>query len=120
MSNPDLFEQLAKKRTVDFKDPNQTKKPNTQLWNSINNIPKEKVQIYVRPKILLRDKEACDHIIKKLHEEEVVEAIQKQWYDQERLETRARLMRQKEKNIQTENKAGIVKDYVPVGLSLAV
>jgi len=43
LTNPDLFESMAKKRTVDFKDPNQTKKPNTQLWNSINNIPKEKV-----------------------------------------------------------------------------
>ena len=26
------------KRSADFKDPSQTKKPNTQLWNSINNI----------------------------------------------------------------------------------
>jgi hypothetical protein len=31
--------------------------------------------MFVRPKILARDKQACDHIIKKLHEEEVVEAI---------------------------------------------
>ena len=30
------------------------------------------------------------------------------------------MMRQKEKNIQTELKAGIGKSYLPVGLSLAV
>lgn len=40
--------------------------------------------MYVRPKILVRDKQACDHIVKKLKEEEVIEAIQKQWYMQER------------------------------------
>lgn len=62
---------------MDFKDPNSTKKPNTQLWNSINNIPKEKLQMFVRPKILARDKQACDHIIKKVHEEQITEAIQK-------------------------------------------
>ena len=53
-----------------------------------------------------------------MHEEEITEAIQKQWYVQERQETRARLMRQKEKNIQAEVKAGVVKNYTPVGLSM--
>ena len=119
MQNPDLFQEFVMKRSVDFKDPNQSKKPNTQLWNSINNIPKEKMQIYVRPKILLRDKEACNRIIERLEEEKVTEAINKQWYVQDRLETRARLMRQKEKNIKAEEKAGIKKDYLPVGMSLA-
>ena len=33
--------------------------------------------MYVRPKILVRDKQACEHIVKKLQEEEVTEAIQK-------------------------------------------
>ena len=65
------------KRSVDFKDPSYTKKPNTQLWNSINTIPKEKLQMYIRPGTLKRDKEACEHIIKKLHEEQVAEAVQK-------------------------------------------
>jgi hypothetical protein len=36
--------------------------------------------MYVRPQILVRDKQACDHIIKKMHEEEVTEAIAKQWF----------------------------------------
>jgi len=40
--------------------------------------------MYVRPKILIRDKEACNHIIKKLEEEKVTEAIAHQWYVQER------------------------------------
>ena len=53
-----------------------------------------------------------------MHEEEITEAIQKQWYVQERQETRARLMRQKEKNIQAEVKAGVIKNYTPVGLSM--
>ena len=66
VQDPDLFKQLALKRSLDFKDPNQTKKPNTQLWNSINNIPNHKVNMFVRPKVLVRDKEACQHIIKKL------------------------------------------------------
>ena len=67
---------------------------------------------------MARDKQACDHIIKKVHEEEITEALQKQWYVRERQETRARLMRQKEKNIQAEVKAGVVKSYTPVGLSM--
>ena len=107
VQDPELFKQMVMKRSVDFKDPNQTKKPNTQLWNSINNIPKEKMQMYVRPKILIRDQEACNHIIKKLEEEKVTEAINHQWYVQERQETRARLMRQKERNIKAEEKSGI-------------
>ena len=36
--------------------------------------------MYVRPKILARDKQACEHIIKKLQEEEVAEEIAQQWY----------------------------------------
>lgn len=69
IQDPELFDSLVKKRTVDFKDPSYTKKPNTQLWNSINNIPKEKLKMYVRPKILERDREAAEHILQKLQEE---------------------------------------------------
>ena len=55
----------------------------------------------------------------KMQEEEVKEVIKKQWFVQERQETRARLMRQKDKNIRAEVKAGIEKNYMPVGMSLA-
>ena len=55
----------------------------------------------------------------KMQEEEVKEVIKKQWFVQERQETRARLMRQKDKNIRAEMKAGIDKNYMPVGMSLA-
>jgi len=120
MQDPKLFNEMAMRRSIDFKDPNKTKKPNTQLWNSINNIPKEKLSIYVRPQILKRDKEACEHIFKKMELEQVTKVIQQQWFAQERMETRARLMRQKEKNISQEVKAGVGKSYLPVGLSLAV
>ena len=81
------------KRATDFKDPSLTKKPNTQIWNSIQSLPKEKLSMFVRPKVIKRDRDACDYIIKKLEEEKVTEAINKQWFVQERLETRARLMR---------------------------
>jgi len=37
--------------------------------------------MYIRPKILVRDKEACNHIVKKLEEERVTEAITKQWFE---------------------------------------
>ena len=76
MQEPELFTQIAMKRSVDFKDPSYSKKPNTQLWNSINNIPKEKVKMYVRPNVLARDRDACTHILKKLEEDKVTEAIQ--------------------------------------------
>lgn len=49
---PERFEELSKKRANDFKDPNYTKKPNTQLWNSINSIPKQKLHEYLRPIVL--------------------------------------------------------------------
>lgn len=65
------------KRSMDFKDPSYSKKPNTQLWNSINSIPKEKISIYMRPEVLARDREACEHIIKKMEEDKVTEALQK-------------------------------------------
>ena len=52
--------------------------------------------------------------------EQVTKVIQQQWFAQERMETRARLMRQKEKSISQEAKAGVGKSYLPVGLSLAV
>lgn len=51
-ADPELFQQMAMRRSIDFKDPGYSKKPNTQLWNSINNIPKEKLEMYVRPKVL--------------------------------------------------------------------
>ena len=45
--------------------------------------------------------------------------MQKQWFVEERQSTKARLMRQKQKNIDLEEKAGIKKNYLPVGVSLA-
>ena len=45
--------------------------------------------------------------------------MKKRWYVEERLYTRDRLMRQKQKNIELEQRAGVKKDYQPVGLSLA-
>ena len=110
---------LSMKRSVDFKDPSKTKKPNTQLWNSITQMPKHKLEEYIRPKILIRDKQACEDIIEKIKNEQVATAMQKQWFIEERQSTKARLMRQKQKNIELEEKAGIKKNYQPVGVSLA-
>ncbi len=67
MSDPDLMSTLSLKK--DFKDPSKTKKPNTQLWNSITQMPKHKLEEYIRPKILIRDKQACDGIIDKIRDE---------------------------------------------------
>ena len=52
-TDPEGFTSLAMKRSVDFRDPSLSKKPNTQLWNSINNIPKDKLQMYIRPQIIV-------------------------------------------------------------------
>ena len=46
-------------------------------------------------------------------------AMKKQWFVEERQHTRARLMKQHEKVMELEAKAGIKKDYQAVGLSLA-
>ena len=43
LSEPAIFKQMVMKRAVDFRDPNHTKKPNTQIWNSIQSLPKEKL-----------------------------------------------------------------------------
>lgn len=40
------------------------------------------------------------------------------WYVRERHDTRERFLRQKEINIERERKAGIAKEYVPVGINL--
>ena len=44
--------------------------------------------------------------------------MQKLWYVRERHDTRERFLRQKEINIERERKAGIAKEYVPVGVNL--
>ena len=119
MSDPELLSTLSMRRSVDFKDPSKTKKPNTQLWNSITKMPKHKLEGYIRPKILIRDKQACDDIISKIKDEQIAAALQKKWFAEERHHTRARLMKQHQKLIDLEEKAGIKKSYMPVGVSLA-
>lgn len=49
----------------------------------------------------------------------MISEMKKKWYVDERQYTRERLMRQKEKNIELEERSGVKKDYLPVGLSLA-
>ena len=83
-NNPKAFQSLVMKRALDFKDPSLTKRPNTQIWNSIGNMPRDKIKTYARPQIIARDKQACEHIVKKLEEEKIIDAISKQWYVQER------------------------------------
>ena len=63
MADPQALETLSMRRSVEIKDPANTKKPNVQLWNSITNMPVHKLEEYIRPKVLIRDKEACDGII---------------------------------------------------------
>ena len=119
LEDPELMSTLSMRRSMDYKDPSKTKKPNTQLWNSITSMPKHKLEEYIRPKILQRDKEACESIVENIKRDQLISEMKKQWFVEERQYTRDRLMRQKQKNIELEERAGVKKDYLPVGLSLA-
>ena len=93
LEDPELMSTLSMRRSVDFKDPSKTKKPNTQLWNSITSMPKHKLEEYIRPKILLKDKAACDNIVESIKRDQIIAEMKKRWYVEERLYTRDRLMR---------------------------
>ena len=115
VTDPTLFQDLFKKKT---EDPVFMPKPGCQVWNSITTLPKERLKHVIRTKTLVKDKQCAENVIKKIEEEEVAERIKQAWKVKERLETRARLMRQKEKNICKEQSGGVVKNYQPVGVTL--
>ena len=56
MSEPQLFNEMALKRSITYKDPQHTKQPNMQLWNLINQLPEYQVAKVIRPDILRKDK----------------------------------------------------------------
>ena len=55
--------------------------------------------------------DACEHIMGKIAQEKEVEALQKQWFLKNRQEIRDKFIERHEKNILTEKKAGIKKQY---------
>lgn len=55
-SEPQMYAELALKRSLNFKDPEKPKQPNTQLWNLINQLPSNQLSKVLRPKILQMDK----------------------------------------------------------------
>lgn len=52
---PQVYEQLAMRRSITYKDPSKPKQPNMQLWNLINQMPTYAINQVVRPKILQND-----------------------------------------------------------------
>ena len=61
-TEPQLFDQMATKRSITYKDPGNTKQPNMQLWNLINQLPTYHINQVIRPKIIQMDKQACETI----------------------------------------------------------
>lgn len=76
--DPSAFQSLSLRHSQVI-DIDKTVIPNTQAWNSINTLPAEKVDQVIRPKIIVRDQEACAHIIKCIENEKVAEELQKKW-----------------------------------------
>ena len=115
LTDPDTFQDLFTKK---IEDPVFMPKPGCSVWNSITTLPNDKLKLVVRPNTLRKDQECAESIIKKINEDQVAEKIQQAWKVRGRLETRARLMRQKEKNIKAELAGGVKKNYQPIGVSL--
>ena len=80
---------MPKKQVV---DPDKTQLTQTTTWNSINNYPNDKIEQVIRPKIVVKDREACQHIIKCIEKEKNAESLQKQWQMAMRLKDRQRLV----------------------------
>jgi len=74
-ADPGVFRSLSLKRSQ-IVDIDKTFLPNTQSWNSINTLPPEKVEQVIRPKIIVRDQEACEYIVKCIEKEKVAEELQ--------------------------------------------
>lgn len=80
---------MPKKQIVDLE---KTQSTQTTTWNSINNHPNEKIEQVIRPKIVVKDLEACQHIIKCFEKEKNAESLQKQWKMAMKLKDRQRLV----------------------------
>ena len=113
MQDPKQFNDFYRKRTVEYmySNPSKTKTSGNITWKSINCLPKSKLNNLIRNKTLQRDQEACEHVAKRIEEDDVAEKIHQAMRVKSRLDTRARFLRQKEKNIEAERKGGVIKDY---------
>ena len=62
VNDPELFRELALKRSLDFRDP--CKAPDS--FNALNKLPMSAIQKVIRPDILDRDRKAVQNIIAKI------------------------------------------------------
>ena len=113
-TEPQLFDQMATKRSITYKDPGNTKQPNMQLWNLINQLPTYHINQVIRPKIIQMDKQACETIQEKIEGDKKSEELQRLWHQNNRIELRTKFIKKHEQNIQLEQKSGIKKKYVAV------
>lgn len=97
-SDPEQFKSLSmpRKQVV---EPDKTQLPQSQAWHSINHYPKDKVEQVIRPKIVIKDRQACQHIVKCIENEQAAEQLRKQWQMALREQARQRLFSQHDKNI---------------------
>ena len=61
--DPELFNELALKRTNTFKDPGNRQMPNPQLWSTYNTQAKKSIHQVITPKIIMKDQQACQAIL---------------------------------------------------------
>lgn len=113
-TEPQLFEQMATKRSITYKDPGNTKQPNMQLWNLINQLPTYQINQVIRPKIISMDKQACETIHQKIESEKRSEELQRLWHQNNRVELRSKFIKKHEQNIALEKKSGVKKKYVTI------
>ena len=85
--------------------------PNQQLWSTYNVQPKKSINQVITPKIIMKDQQACQAILQKIKNEKIAEVILQQFYIDARRESKDRLIRQHERNISLELKAGLKKVY---------
>lgn len=113
-TEPQLFNELAQKRSITYKDPEKPKQPNMQMWNLINQFPTYQINKVIRPKILEMDKAAVQLIQEKIDSEKRSDELQKLWYQNNRDDIRAKFIQRHESNIILEQKTGVKKKYQPV------
>lgn len=120
VDHPAVLSDMCKKRTIDhlYRNPGKDRISGNNTWKHIRDLPDDKLDGIIRPNTLVRDKEACDHVAKRIQEDDMAEQIQQAFKVKNRLETRARFLRQKEKNIEAEIKGGVSKSYAPVGVTM--
>ena len=61
------------------KDPGAKKNEKQHLWASLSEQPKNQIKSAIPEFIRQKDKEACEHILEKLSEEQLANNMRKNW-----------------------------------------